>query len=117
MAGWRFLTLPKKHGQEIKKKLGKYARGWGSAANLKGTEHEQYLVGRQLNHQNLTPLTARQLVVFISVYGLMDPNTRSHAAPLQRTKLTKNNPARVAAILLWPPLQQPIDSKYIRKRK
>ncbi len=30
MAGWRFLTLPKKQGQEIKQKFGKNARGWGS---------------------------------------------------------------------------------------
>ena len=30
MAAWRFLTLPKKQGREIKKKFGKNARGWGS---------------------------------------------------------------------------------------
>ena len=30
MAAWRFLTLPKKQGREIKKKFGTYARGWGS---------------------------------------------------------------------------------------
>ncbi len=30
MAVWRFLTLPKTHGQEIKKKFGMKARGWGS---------------------------------------------------------------------------------------
>ena len=30
MAAWRFLTLSKKQGQEIKKKFGRYARGWGS---------------------------------------------------------------------------------------
>ncbi len=30
MAGWRFLTLAKVHGQEIKKKFGAGARGWGS---------------------------------------------------------------------------------------
>lgn len=30
MAGWRFLTLSKKHGQEIKKTFGKNAKGWGS---------------------------------------------------------------------------------------
>ncbi len=30
MAAWRFLTLPKKQGQEIREKFGKHARGWGS---------------------------------------------------------------------------------------
>lgn len=30
MAGWRFLTLPKKYGQEIKQKFGIRAKGWGS---------------------------------------------------------------------------------------
>src|SRR3989344_5661930 len=30
MAGWRFLTLPKKDGQEIRQKFGKQARGGGS---------------------------------------------------------------------------------------
>lgn len=30
MAGWRFLTLPKKHGQEIRKNFGARAKGWGS---------------------------------------------------------------------------------------
>jgi Domain of unknown function (DUF1905) len=30
MAAWRFLTLSKKHGQEIKKTFGMRARGWGS---------------------------------------------------------------------------------------
>jgi len=30
MAAWRFLTLPKTHGQEIKKTFGVHARGWGS---------------------------------------------------------------------------------------
>ena len=30
MAAWRFLTLPKRQGQEIRKKFGTYARGWGS---------------------------------------------------------------------------------------
>ncbi len=30
MAGWRFLTLPKKQGQAIKESFGKNARGWGS---------------------------------------------------------------------------------------
>lgn len=32
MAGWRFITLPKKQGQEIKEKFGKHAKGWGSLA-------------------------------------------------------------------------------------
>ena len=30
MNAWRFLTLPKKQGAEIKEKFGKQARGWGS---------------------------------------------------------------------------------------
>lgn len=30
MAGWHFLTVPKKHSDEIKKKFGANARGWGS---------------------------------------------------------------------------------------
>ncbi len=30
MAGWRFLTLSKKQGQEIKKRFGTHVRGWGS---------------------------------------------------------------------------------------
>ena len=30
MADWRFLTLPKKQGKEIKANFGKHARGWGS---------------------------------------------------------------------------------------
>jgi hypothetical protein len=30
MAAWRFLTLPKKQGQEIKQKFGSLSRGWGS---------------------------------------------------------------------------------------
>lgn len=30
MVGWRFLTLPKKQGQEIKDRFGKQAKGWGS---------------------------------------------------------------------------------------
>ena len=30
MAGWRFLTLPKTHGQNIKERFGKRTRGWGS---------------------------------------------------------------------------------------
>ncbi len=30
MSGWRFLVLPQKHGQEIKEKFGKQAKGWGS---------------------------------------------------------------------------------------
>lgn len=29
-SGWRFLLLPRKHGQDIKMKFGKRARGWGS---------------------------------------------------------------------------------------
>jgi hypothetical protein len=30
MAGWHFLTLPKKEGADIKLKFGKQAKGWGS---------------------------------------------------------------------------------------
>ncbi len=30
MGAWRFLTLPKKQGQDIKKQSGACARGWGS---------------------------------------------------------------------------------------
>lgn len=30
MAGWHFLTLPKKQSKEIKEKFGKHKRGWGS---------------------------------------------------------------------------------------
>lgn len=30
MAGWHFLTLPKKEGQSIKKEFKAVARGWGS---------------------------------------------------------------------------------------
>ena len=30
MAAWRFIGIPKKEGQEIKKKYGAHARGWGS---------------------------------------------------------------------------------------
>jgi hypothetical protein len=30
MAGWHFVTLPKKQGSEIKERFGKAARGWGS---------------------------------------------------------------------------------------
>ncbi len=30
MSGWRFLVLPKKQSEEIKKTFGKHARGWGS---------------------------------------------------------------------------------------
>lgn len=30
MSGWRFLVLPKKHGQQIKQKYKMNARGWGS---------------------------------------------------------------------------------------
>jgi hypothetical protein len=30
MGGWRFLLLPKKQGQEIKKNFGANAKGWGS---------------------------------------------------------------------------------------
>lgn len=30
VGAWRFLTLPKKQGAEIKAKFGKRAKGWGS---------------------------------------------------------------------------------------
>jgi hypothetical protein len=30
MAGWHFVTLPKKQGAEIKTLFGKMAKGWGS---------------------------------------------------------------------------------------
>jgi hypothetical protein len=30
MAAWRFLTLPKKYGQEIKQRFSAHSRGWGS---------------------------------------------------------------------------------------
>lgn len=30
MSAWRFLTLPKKQGQEIKTRFGSHAKGWGS---------------------------------------------------------------------------------------
>lgn len=30
MGGWRFLPLPKKNAEEIRKKFGKMAKGWGS---------------------------------------------------------------------------------------
>ncbi len=30
MSAWRFLGLPEKQGQEIKKKWGSHAKGWGS---------------------------------------------------------------------------------------
>jgi hypothetical protein len=30
MAGWHFLSLPKKESGEIKEKFGKHKRGWGS---------------------------------------------------------------------------------------
>ncbi len=30
MSAWRFLGLPEKQGQEIKKKFGSRAKGWGS---------------------------------------------------------------------------------------
>ena len=30
MAGWRFLSLPKKHSTKIQKIFGDLARGWGS---------------------------------------------------------------------------------------
>jgi hypothetical protein len=30
MAGWHFITVPKKKSEEIKKKYGKNAKGWGS---------------------------------------------------------------------------------------
>jgi len=30
MAAWRFIGIPKKKGEEIKKKFGSYAKRWGS---------------------------------------------------------------------------------------
>lgn len=30
MAGWHFMSLPKKEGEDIKKRFGKKHRGWGS---------------------------------------------------------------------------------------
>lgn len=30
MAGWHFLTIPKKESENIKKKFGNMKRGWGS---------------------------------------------------------------------------------------
>jgi len=30
MAGWHFVTLPKKESNDIKKKYGAHAKGWGS---------------------------------------------------------------------------------------
>jgi hypothetical protein len=30
MAGWHFLPIPKKHGEEIKKRLKSKAKGWRS---------------------------------------------------------------------------------------
>lgn len=30
MAGWHFLSIPKKDGEDIKKRFGKKQRGWGS---------------------------------------------------------------------------------------
>jgi Domain of unknown function (DUF1905) len=30
MAGWHFVTLPKKQSNEIKKRFGDFKRGWGS---------------------------------------------------------------------------------------
>ena len=30
MASWRFLVIPKKEGEEIKKYFGPHAKGWGS---------------------------------------------------------------------------------------
>lgn len=30
MAGWHFLSLPKKDAEDVRKRYGSYARGWGS---------------------------------------------------------------------------------------
>lgn len=30
MAGWHFMSIPKKDGEDIKKRFGKKQRGWGS---------------------------------------------------------------------------------------
>jgi hypothetical protein len=62
VAGWRFLLLPKKHGQEIKEKYGRHARGWGSlpvSATIGKTTWDTSIFPDKRSGSYLLPLKAK----------------------------------------------------------
>lgn len=61
MAGWHFLTVPKKESEAIKKVHGKHARGWGSlpiTATLGKTKWETSIFPDKQSGTYLLPLKA-----------------------------------------------------------
>jgi hypothetical protein len=62
VSGWRFLLLPKKYGQEIKKKFGGRARGWGSlpvSATIGNTTWNTSIFPDKRSGSYLLPLKAK----------------------------------------------------------
>jgi hypothetical protein len=62
VAGWRFLLLPKKDGQEIKEKYGRHARGWGSlpvSATIGKTTWDTSIFPDKRSGSYLLPLKAK----------------------------------------------------------
>jgi hypothetical protein len=61
MAGWHFLTVPKKESETIKKAHGKNARGWGSlpvAVSIGTTKWETSIFPDKKSGTYLLPLKA-----------------------------------------------------------
>ena len=59
MGGWRFLTIPKKTGKEIKEKFAKRAVGWGSirvSAKIGKTEWKTSIFPDKKSGTYLLPL-------------------------------------------------------------
>lgn len=62
VSSWRFLALPKKEGQEIKKKFAARARGWGSlpvSVTIGKTTWETSIFPDKKSGSYLLPLKAK----------------------------------------------------------
>ena len=62
MAGWHFLTLPKIHGQEIKKNFGTRTKGWGSlrvTVTIKNTTWKTSIFPDKKSGSYVLPLKAK----------------------------------------------------------
>jgi hypothetical protein len=62
MAGWHFVSIPKKQSEDIKKKFGKKAKGWGSipiSVTLGKTNWKTSIFPDKKSGMYLLPLKAR----------------------------------------------------------
>ncbi len=62
MAAWRFISIPKKEGKEIRKKFGAHAKGWGSlpvSATIGNTNWDTSIFPDKKSGSYLLPLKAK----------------------------------------------------------